>query len=531
MEPQKINYKDIIKKEYAKCAADPAYFLMKYVFIQSTEKGRTLFIPHEYQKKLLSLIIKYDRTLILKSRQLGITTLCAGFSLWLMIFQNDSSILCMAPDKNKAQEIIQKIRFAYDELPSWLKNDAQIVASNTTMLRLTNGSVAQAVSGSPKSARSKTAKVVIIDEAAFLEKDEEMWAAAQQTVATGGKIIMLSTPNGTENLFCRKWEEAELGENDFVPIRLPWNVHPSRDQAWRDKQDRELGVRLAAQECDCSFVTSGNTYIEPEHLEYYKERLEEPIEMTGPQKEYWKWKYPHEVGACMVIVDTSKGGDGDRSGIQVIEIETGDQVAEFQGQVEPDRLAQIAVGIATDYHNALLIIENTGLGIATVSHAEETGYKNIYYHPKGDTSDSRKYFEKWTSQTEEDMDKGFPTSTKTRPLVILAFRQYIIDHAIKIRSKRLHSEMKAFIFKDGKPQAKSGYHDDLLLPYAIGLYLRDTAIEHQLNGIELQKSILKSIKKTNPYSLGYTKSTPSNVRNPYDFKVGDQVEDISYLAK
>jgi hypothetical protein len=135
-------------------------------------------------------------------------------------------------------------------LPSWLK--PKTTESNKLSIRLTNGSQVKAVASTGTSGRSEALSLLIIDEAAFVQNAEELWASAQQTLGTGGRAIVLSTPNGTGNFFHKLWMKAESGEAaNFKATKLPWWVHPDRDQDWRDRQDDELGLRLAAQECDC----------------------------------------------------------------------------------------------------------------------------------------------------------------------------------------------------------------------------------------------------------------------------------------
>ena len=121
-----------------------------------------------------------------------------------------------------------------------------------------NGSQIKAVSSGPEAARSEALSLLILDEAAFIDKIDEIWTASQSTLTTGGQCIALSTPNGVGNWFHKTWVEAEEALGMFNPIRLHWSVHPERNQQWRDKQDDELGPRMAAQECDCDFTTSGN---------------------------------------------------------------------------------------------------------------------------------------------------------------------------------------------------------------------------------------------------------------------------------
>lgn len=521
---EELSIKDLMRLEYQRCAGDPIYFMKKYVYIQ-TSKGRSLFNLYKFQEKLLFLLNKHDRTLILKSRQLGITTLSAGYVLWLMIFQKDQSILALAPTQEKAKNIVDKVRFAYDELPSWMR--VASVEHNKLSLFLANGSKIKAASGASESARGYTANVLILDEAAFIDNAEELWGSAQQTLATGGRAIVLSTPNGVGQWFHKMWAGAESEENNFVPIRLPWNVHPDRDQTWRDAQDKELGKKMANQECDCSFLNSGDTYFDSEDLEYYSERLEEPIEMSGPKKDYWIWEYPVPDRSYIAIVDTARGDGNDFSTIQILDVYSGAQVAEYKGDMDTKMLSKFAVSLCIQYNDALLVIENSGVGQTTVSDVIEIGYNNIYYSPKGDTTNVSAYNNQYYEHDMSRMTAGFTTSTKTRPLILLSFKQYVHDHSIQIRSKRTHMEMSTFIWKNGKAQAQHGYNDDLVIPYAIGLHLRDSAIQFRSQGIEMQKAVLSGIRKQTHFAATSTNNTIPN--NPYQFNVNGQMEDITWL--
>lgn len=527
--PEEKSLKEVIREEYLKCAGDPIYFLKRYVYIQTSE-GRMLFTPYLFQEKLLFLLNKHDRTLILKSRQLGITTLTAAYALWLMIFNKDQSILALAPTQEKARNIVDKVRFAYAQLPTWLR--VASVEDNKLSLILANGSKIKAASGASESARGYTANVLILDEAAFIDNAEDLWGSAQQTLATGGRAIVLSTPNGVGQWFHQQWVGAEAEENNFVPIRLPWNVHPSRDQKWREDQDKELGKRLAAQECDCSFISSGDTYFESEDLEYFSERTVDPIEMRGEKRDYWIWEYPVPERGYMVIVDTAKGDGSDSSVIQVIDVFSGSQVAEYRGDMDTKSLSKFAVATAVEYNEALLVVENTGLGHATISDVLELNYNNIYYSPKGDTLNVSSYVTQFYNHDTSKMTPGFTTSTKTRPEVLLSFKQYVRDHSISLNSKRLISEMTTFVWKNSKPQAQTGYHDDCVMAYAIGMHLRDSAVQYRAKGVDLQRALLNNITRTSGFANPKTTNPyDKNFQNPYQLNVNGQQEDLSWLIR
>ena len=207
------NIKEILKQEYIKCATDPSHFMRKYCHIQHPQRGRVLFNLYPFQDKVLKLWKENPYSIVLKSRQLGISTLAAGYSLWLMTFYKDKNVLCIATKQETARNMVTKVKFMYDNLPSWLKVGAD--ENNKLSLRLSNGSIIKATSAASDAGRSEAVSLLLIDEAAFIENIGEIWASAQQTLATGGGAIVLSTPYGTGNWFHQTWVRAEQANNDF----------------------------------------------------------------------------------------------------------------------------------------------------------------------------------------------------------------------------------------------------------------------------------------------------------------------------
>ena len=387
--------RQIIKDEYIACAKDPSHFMRKYCFIQHPQRGRVIFNLYPFQGKVLNLWRDNPYSIVLKSRQLGISTLAAGYSLWWMLFHKDKNVLCLATKQETAKNMVTKVKFMYDNLPSWLKIGAE--ENNKLTLRLDNGSQIKAVSAASDAGRSEAVSLLIIDEAAFIEHVENIWASAQQTLATGGGAIVLSTPNGTGNWFHQTWARAEAADNDFLPIKLPWYVHPERDEAWRKRQDELLGnPRIAAQECDCDFSTSGETVFFPEWIEFISQTsIREPMERRGLDKNLWIWEQVDYSREYMVTADVARGDGRDFSTAHVIDIETNVQVAEYKGQLSPKEFGHFLVGLATEYNNALLAPENSSIGWATLETIMERGYQNLYYSPKSDALSAESYFNRY----------------------------------------------------------------------------------------------------------------------------------------
>jgi hypothetical protein len=521
--------KKVIRQEYLKCATDPVHFMRKYCYIQHPQRGRIQFNLYPFQEKVLTLFQNNDYSAILKSRQLGISTLASGYSLWLMTFHKDRNVLALATTQATARNLVTKVQFMWENLPSWLKVDA--AENNKLSLRFTNGSKIQAKSSNADAARSEAVSLLIIDEAAFIDNIAETWASAQQTLATGGGAIVLSTPYGTGNWFHQTWVKAEAGENDFLPIKLPWYVHPERDQSWRDAQDALLGdPRLAAQECDCDFSTSGDIVFYNEHLEYYeKSFIKDPLERRGADQNLWVWENADYSRSYMVLADVARGDGKDFSTCHVMDIETNVQVAEYKGQIGTKEFGHLLVGLATEYNEALLVIENANIGWATIQVAIDRNYSNLYYSQKSGEANANSYFDQYEDNSKKVA--GFTMSSKTRPMIIGKFQEYISDKGVTIQSRRLIEEMKVFIWKNGRAEAQTGYNDDLVMAFGMGMYVRDTALKFKQRGIDLTKQSLSNMTvNRTPYQGGYGSGYNQQVKNPYSMnndKGGK--EDISWL--
>jgi intein/homing endonuclease len=190
MSNNQVSYQDLIKQEYKKCLGSPVYFMKKYVKIQHPIRGSIFFDLYPFQQDALQDFHDFNFNIILKSRQMGISTLVAAYSLWQMIFNKDKNILIISLKQEVAKEIITKVRFANDNLPPWLK--VKCDEDNRLSLKFVNGSHIRATSTTKKSGVSLALSLLIIDEAALIEDAGELWTSAQPTLSTGGRAIILS---------------------------------------------------------------------------------------------------------------------------------------------------------------------------------------------------------------------------------------------------------------------------------------------------------------------------------------------------
>ena len=519
--------KKIIAQEYIKCAKDPAYFMRKYCYIQHPTRGRILFNLYPFQDKVLHLFRDHQYLITLKSRQLGISTLAAGYSLWLMLFHKDKNVLALATTQATARNLVSKTMFMYDQLPKWLRLPA--VEKNKLSLRLKNGSKITAKSSNADAARSEAVSLLLIDEAAFIDNIQETFTAAQQTLATGGQCMALSTPNGIGNWFHQTWEKAESGENSFLPIKLPWTVHPERNQEWRIQQDADLGPRMAGQECDCDFLASGDTVFEPDDMLFYEQTyIKEPLEKRGVDGNLWIWEGVDYTKSYMVVADVARGDSADYSAFHIFDIENCVQVGEYKGKLSPKDYGNVLVGIASEYNDALLVVENANIGWATIEQILERQYNNLYYSSTSQMETVESYMSKYER---DKLVPGFTMSARTRPLVIAKMIEYIREKGVTIQSKRLLGEMRVFVWKNGKPQAQDRYNDDLIMAFGTALYVRDTALRLRQQGMDLARAQLSSFSNLNSKNQAVIKTVGNKPENPYLIKTPGGQEDITWLLK
>jgi hypothetical protein len=227
----------------------------------------------------------------------------------------------------------------------------------------------------------------------------------------------------------------------------------------------------------------------------------------------------------MVVADVARGDGKDSSACHVIDIESNTQVAEYKGQLSPREFGYFLCGLATEYNNAMLVVENANMGWSTIEAIQEREYKNLYYSTKSDALTAENYLDR--SDDPSKMVPGFTMSLRTRPLVINKFREYVGDKSVVIRSKRLLEEMRVFIWKNGRAEAQSGYNDDLVMSMATAMFVRDTALKYKSQNMDLARAALNNIQAVRTQLNGAY--MPNMNQNPYNININGRNEDLSWL--
>lgn len=260
---QKFTEKDL--EDLAKCMdpkTGPHYFLENFFYIQHPVRGKLKYEPYDYQRRLINSYHQHRFNVNLLPRQTGKTTTAAGYLLWYAMFVPDSTILIAAHKYTGAQEIMVRIRYAYEMCPDNIR--AGCTSYNKQSIEFENGSRIIAQTTTETTGRGMSLSLLYADEFAFVAPNiaSEFWTSISPTLATGGKAIITSTPNSDEDQFASIWKEAnkrfdehgnttEVGRNGFFPFRAHWSEHPDRDEAWAEVERSRIGEERFRREHNC----------------------------------------------------------------------------------------------------------------------------------------------------------------------------------------------------------------------------------------------------------------------------------------
>jgi hypothetical protein len=461
---QPIPKREVQLKEIVTCGKDPVHFMNKYCKIQHATRGLIPFKTYPFQDDCVKDFNAHRFNIVLKSRQLGLSTVTAMYAVWMAIFHKDKNILIIATKQAVAVNIVKKVKLAIKALPPWLILP-EIKSSTKQHIEFTNGSMIKAIPTSEDAGRSEALSLLIIDEAAFIRNFDELWMGLYSTLSTGGRAIILSTPNGMGGKYYELYTQAESKQNKFHGIRLPWDVHPERDQAWFDEETKNMSAKQIAQELMCDFVSSGDTFISAELMDKLRLQLENPIDKWGPDRDVWVWKYATPDHDYVISADVARGDGSDYSAFQILDKSTSEQVAEFKGKIPPDKFAELLAEAGRKYNNAMICPERNTYGWATNQRLIDLGYKNLYFKSSKDKYDAL-YGEGISASK-----VGFDTQGGTKEKALTKMEEWIRNDQVRLRSSRLFDELKTFVTAGDKIKAIKGKNDDLVMSLAIGCWL------------------------------------------------------------
>ena len=249
--------------EWRRCRDDEKYFLEKYWCIAHPAHGRILFKLRGAQDEALKQWGRNRYSLTLKARQIGWTTLVAAHQFWLAFFRDDQNIIDLSRTEREAVLLLRKTKYGFKHLPKWMiARGPESLVEHQQRMSFDNGSMITSMPSASDPARGESATLIVVDEWAFLPNPEEAWASIEPVADVGGRIIGLSTANGSGNFFHQLWTGAEAGVNRFEPMFFPWSATEDRGDAWYEEKRRSMLPWQLAQEypttAEEAFVKSGN---------------------------------------------------------------------------------------------------------------------------------------------------------------------------------------------------------------------------------------------------------------------------------
>jgi hypothetical protein len=496
-------------EEFIKCANTdngPNYFMSNYFHIQHPVQGKMLYKPFPFQETLVNSYHKNRFSINLLSRQMGKTTTAAGYLLWHAMFIADSTILIAAHKFSGAQEIMQRIRYAYELCPDHIR--AGVTNYNKGSIEFENGSRIVAQATTENTGRGMSITLLYCDEFAFVRNTiaTEFWTSISPTLATGGSAIITSTPNSDEDQFWLLWtqandnvdeygNESDAGTNGFAPYKCLWQEHPDRNEQWALEERGRIGEERFRREMECEPIIYEETLINPVRLAELDGT--DPIEKQGQVRWY---KKPVKGQTYMVALDPSLGTGGDNSAIQILELPNLVQVAEWMHNKTPI-VQQVAImreicgylaeciGEPNDVYYS---VENNTLGEAALVSIAEIGEENI---PGVFLSEPRAH------GNAKRFRKGFNTTHRSKLSACAKMKSLIETKRLNLHSKNLISEMKCFVATGNSYSAKPGEKDDLVMSLLLAIRMTNVVRNYDASIEERMKDHLDDIIEPMPFIL------------------------------
>jgi len=446
-------------QELAKCAEDPVYCITKYIKIRHPTKGFIPFDMWECQKDIVRAYNQNRFVILLASRQVGKTETSAAYLLWYALFNPYKTVVILSNKSSSAKEIIAKIQDAYEELPYFLKPGIDENSWNKHECKWENKSRIVAQTTSIDSARGLSISLLYLDEFAFVKNhiQEEFWTSVIPTLSTGGSCIISSTPNGDSNRFAQLWREANMKESPFVPVHIPWNAPPGRDEKFKQDFIALLGERKWLQEFECKFLSSDYRLIDDMALTRVKERLAKkckdgkpPVEMNVGDIEFYK--KPSKSMSYLVSVDVSTGSDQDYSVISVTEFPSMIQTGMFRSSTTSEKflyskLKNLLLFLEQNSKDVYFSVENNGVGSSILA---------IYEFDQRPPSKAQLISDANSKRL------GITMSEPVKRRTALKLKSMIENDEYDIRSPLLIEELNNYTRQGATFKAEKGATDDIV---------------------------------------------------------------------
>ena len=565
------------QEEFIKSLQDKTrkYFIEHFLStFNADERKEVPFKLFPRQIELLKSFVNYSNTVAVKHRQAGITTVASAWVTGQCVFASKKSpetVLCIGNKLDISQQLLEKMGMFLDQVPRWFwgnefyspdpsspKNKKSIYkARNKQYIELFNGCRIYARSSGENAARGISAvSILIFDEAAFIQNGLSVYAQAVAATASvkDAKILMISTPNGKDQLYYRTYSKAVKKENNYHTVEFKWfqDLRYNRNLKWYRKNkdngqieweydkvvdkfgnieyNEERWRKLEqdgwtptspwfedmcktfngdemkiAQELEVSFLGSSDNVISAEVIEAQLKTNVRVLPDDWPLrdefvKETWIWKDPIPGHRYICAVDPSSGAADDRTAIEIFDVDAIDdngfpcveQVLEYYGKKTGDEIGEMVSQYASSFNEALVVVECIGgYGDATVLTLQRLHYPNLYYEqPSLKSYTIERAYSKFNLKPGDQLP-GFRNNA-LRTQMIQSFITVVKENVFKIRSMRVINEMETWVYKNGRPDHMDGCHDDSLTCLSMGVFIMNYFLLKNERDKSKDMSIVKS---------------------------------------
>ena len=511
-------------REYAAAMENPCGFIETY--FKTFDLTQSRFVPFKLfdtQKELILNMATERFNIATKPRQAGVSTTVAAYAAVILALSpstNPEKVVVAANKLATAQEFLDKVRGFAAQIPSvfWGEKyqhdkelDGHIVGKGSTRkLQFVNGSVIIAMPNKPDALRGHTPTLLIIDEAAFIERGDEMYSAAMAATSTGGKVTLISTPNGFDRLYYQVYNKAKSGDNGFKITEFKWYYDPryNKDLIWQKKSEtgelltikesifdkkhlmkrandgwtassswyrtqvaNSVNKKAVAREYDVKFEGSAGNVIEYEFMDFHRSHyvyrdLDQPDKpapfLLGEENRIWIWEYPKENCKYIMGVDVASGNADDYSAVTIYNMDTGEQAFEYKAKLRPEALAYLVEQYGLMYKSLTVVDTTGGYGDIVVYELQKRAYPHLYVKNPNRVNDLGVPV------------AGLKITSENRAKIIGNLVSYVEGYAIKIKSRRMISEMETFVWINNRANHMVGYNDDLIMAHAIMIHIWHT---------------------------------------------------------
>ena len=499
------------KVKLSELIGDPFQFIPRLTIMHKSRQRLSPLDMNIAQQQLLEDLQGHNRIIVLKARQLGVSTLLRAWHFWKAYTAVEPrQYAVISHTRASAQELHRIDKTFYNNLPTRLRKPLEAAGVRTLRFADSKAEVSTYTAGGKGGMRSYAMNSVHLSEFAFYDNQEETMATV--TAAVGeGQIVIESTPNVYGDMFHRLVTEAQAGENEWKLVFFPWYLHPSYRQdvsgkfhythkerairkslginkqqfAWRRKQIRTLGETKFRREYPAS-VTECFTADACFFLDHAKLAQMQVLNLGKHEHREYTDVDINDRYVIGVDVGAGLGGNGNYSAATVVSCSTRQPVYHYvTNKLSPALFADQLVELYRRFHRPKMIVEANNHGILVLHRLRELKVKNLY----------------------TENGKDFMTTNKTRPLLFSALREALETGIVQVIDKEVLKELKQLIYKNEKPQAPKGKKDDLTISMALCYYVLTRIpleVHHSLRQAMMERYLAKAKAKTATRALPWS---------------------------